>query len=107
MKQKKSIRLPAMNIREVNQMKHKIVAFNFPKKTLEVGSWERVSVVIKPRSGVRFDDLDFIVPKGAPAGIVSTSHDGTFDPTKPTIMLCAGYMPGKYNLLAVHKTSAL
>ncbi|MGD0248723.1 MAG: hypothetical protein ABSB75_06680, partial [Candidatus Limnocylindrales bacterium] len=68
---------------------------------LPVGAWLRVSVTIDPAAGIRFDDVDFTLPGGRPAGLVSPSRDATFDAAHPTIMLCAGYKPGTYELVAV------
>jgi M6 family metalloprotease-like protein len=80
-----------------------IVTFDLTNRTLSVGSWTNVPVEISPGSGWKFDDLNFIIPKGACGGVVSTAREKTFDPSCPTIMLCAGYLPGKYDLLAVDK----
>jgi M6 family metalloprotease-like protein len=68
---------------------------------LPVGAWLRVSVTIDPAAGIRFDDVDFTLPGGRPAGLVSPSRDATFDAAHPTVMLCAGYKPGTYELVAV------
>jgi hypothetical protein len=89
---------------QVNTMARRIVEFNFTDTRLMVGAWARVPVVIEPRSGLKFEDLDFTVPKGVCAGVVSTARETTFAPAAhSTIMLCAGYLPGKYELLAVDK----
>lgn len=86
-------------------MTTKIVSFALPQKSMKVGTWARVLVIIEPSSRLKLEDIDFVVPKGLCGGLVSVSRDRTFDPIHPTIMLCAGYMPGKYKLLAVDKVT--
>lgn len=73
-----------------------------PSAPLYVGSYARLAVEAAS-GGVAFDDLDFHVHGGRAAGAVSPSRDATFDPTKPQIVLLAGYRPGAYRLHAVHR----
>jgi hypothetical protein len=74
-----------------------------PKKELFIGSYIKVNVVIDPASGRPIEDLEFILPDGPPAGIISLSRDADFNPDKPDIMLCVGYRPGTYSLKAWSK----
>jgi hypothetical protein len=67
-----------------------------------VGSYRPVRVDTAD-TGVAFDDLDFVVPEGRRGGEASQSRDVSFDPAKPTVMLLAGYRPGKYRLRAIHR----
>jgi len=54
---------------------------------------------IKVQTGMyAFDDLDFVIPEGAPGGYVSYCRDIEFDITRPDIMVCFGYQPGTYHL---------
>jgi len=75
-----------------------------PPKTMYVGSYARVPVVVRAKN-VTFDDLAFRVVGGPAGGTISICQDKTFDPAKPTTMLIAGYKPGKYTLEAVKKAS--
>jgi M6 family metalloprotease-like protein len=79
------------------------VELDLPKKELFIGSYTKVNVIIDPASGRPIEDLDFILPDGPQAGFVSLSRDGNFNPDKPDVMLCVGFMPGRYILQAWSK----
>jgi M6 family metalloprotease-like protein len=74
-----------------------------PRGSLFVGSYHRIRVRIDPKSGVSFDDLDFQLPDGLKAGLISPSRDSLFKPKAPVIMLCCGYRPGTYIIQAWHR----
>ena len=69
-----------------------------------VGSYARVPVDLCGKD-FTFEDLEYRVIGGPAGGIISTSKDETFDPDKPTIILIAGFKPGKYQLEAIKKSS--
>ena len=76
------------------------VRLAIPRGPLFVGSYHRIPVLINPTSGIQFDDLEFQLPDGLKAGLVSRSRDALFNSETPVTMLCCGYEPGKYALLA-------
>ena len=67
-----------------------------------LASWTRVEV--KPRGGLAFDDLAFVVdpPYG---GLVSASRDASFDPAAPHVIMALGGTVGEYALLALDTTT--
>ncbi|MGM0556831.1 MAG: immune inhibitor A domain-containing protein [Myxococcota bacterium] len=65
-----------------------------------VGSYQELEVTLDPNAAYTFDDLEFEVPSGNRGGSVSYSRTEDFDPTNPTIMFLAGWMPGDYTLEA-------
>ena len=67
-----------------------------------VGSYHPVRVDTTD-TGVAFDDLDLAIPEGRRGGEISLSRDVRFDPTRPTVMLLAGYRPGAHRLRAIHR----
>ena len=69
------------------------VTFSIPKVALFVGSYYRIRVRL---TGIIFDKINFVVPDGAKAAIISPSRDATFNPKRPHIMLCVGHEPGTY-----------
>jgi M6 family metalloprotease-like protein len=70
-----------------------------------VGSYHRIRVTLQ---NVKLEDVNFIVPEGPKAGIISPSRDSTFDAELAEIMLCVGYEPGRYSIEARHaKTNAI
>ncbi len=74
-------------------------------RPLFVGSYQRVPVALRdPR--LRFDDLEFDVVDGK-GSTVSMSRDETFDPKRPTIMLLAGDVPGRYELVATERATGV
>jgi hypothetical protein len=74
------------------------VTAEVPANTLFPAGWVRVPVQINDPS-TAFDDLEFIVEPREAAAMVSYSRDASFDPAKPHIMLCAGWMAGKHRLV--------
>jgi M6 family metalloprotease-like protein len=78
------------------------IRISTPARPLYVGSYRRV-VVDLGISGIGFDDLDFTVPGGRAAGLISPSRDATFNLAHPEIMLLAGYRPGHYLIHATHR----
>lgn len=81
------------------------VTFSVPKAALFVGSYHRIRVRL---TGVTFDKVNFVVPDGAKAAVISPSRDATFNPKQPHIMLCVGHGPGTYVIEARHvATNAL
>jgi hypothetical protein len=81
------------------------VELKLPKKKLFIGSYIKVSVIIDPSSGRPIEDLDFVIPDGPQAGIISLSRDANFKPDKPDVMLCVGYQKGRHTLEAWSKQS--
>jgi M6 family metalloprotease-like protein len=69
---------------------------------LFVGSYAKVNIKL---SGITMDDLDFILPDGARAGVISLCRDHEFDPSQPDAMLCVGYEPGFYTLQLVERST--
>ena len=53
-----------------------------------------------------FDDLEFVVEPRESAAMVSYSRDASFDPNKPHIMLCAGWMAGKHELTVIRRSDS-
>jgi len=78
----------------------KKVKVALPKGPLFVGSFHRVPLRLGP--GVMWDDLTFVVPDGPKGGLVSPSHDRTFDQKRPHFMLLVGFEPGTYVLEVRH-----
>ncbi len=74
------------------------------EKSHFVGSYSKV--FLKLRS-VTMDDLEFRLPDGPKAGVVSLCRDADFDPAKPDFMFCAGYEPGVYKLEVVERSTNL
>lgn len=81
------------------------VRFRLSRHPMFVGSYRRVGIDIDRASGLTFEDLEFVVPDGPPAGLVSTSRDGEFTIRRPTILLLAGYEPGRYVIQALKRGS--
>jgi len=79
------------------------VSLRLPKGRMFVGSYAPVRVRIDAASGIAFDDLDFAIPEGPQAGLVSLSRDRTFRPDRPEIMLLAGYQPGEWKIESIHR----
>lgn len=75
------------------------VAIVMPRVEMMVGSYHRIPLKI---AGMRVEDLAFEVPDGAKAGLVSPSLDETVTERRPQVMLCVGYAPGTYKLVARH-----
>jgi M6 family metalloprotease-like protein len=67
-----------------------------------VGSFSRVYLELR---GLGIDDLEFHIPAGAKAGVVSLCRDNEFDPKRPEVMFCAGYEPGAYVLQAIDRAT--
>ncbi|MGF7160594.1 hypothetical protein FHS85_002225 [Rhodoligotrophos appendicifer] len=82
-------------------LRRKSVEVQFPGP-LFVWSYAKLPLTLK---NISIDDLDFVVPAGPHAGIVSYCRDAEFDPAKPDIMFCAGDRAGHYTLQAVERTS--
>lgn len=82
-------------------MSGKTGIFNKPVKKVIVGSWTRIPIEL-PSSpiAIPFERIEFSIPDGLKAGFISKSKDKTFDPAHPTILLGAGYKPGKYRIIA-------
>jgi M6 family metalloprotease-like protein len=87
--------------RKPNREKAK-VTFSISKAALFVGSYHRIPVRL---NGVVIEDVNFVVPDGAKAAMISPSRDKTFNPKRPHIMLCVGYEPGTYIIEARHVTT--
>lgn len=75
------------------------VAISIPKRPYFVGSYAQLKVNIDGASGIAFDDLQFTVPDGRPAGLISPSREARFDAKKPSIMLLVGHEPGTWFIL--------
>lgn len=67
------------------------------QQRLFVGAYTPVKVKIDPASGLSFEDLEFVVPDGIEAGLISMARGPGFDPVEqPQVMLLAGSQPGTY-----------
>lgn len=73
------------------------VKFGMPSGELFVGSYHRIPV---RRSNVAFEDIEFVVPDGPKAGLISQSRDRLFAARREHVMLCVGYEPGVYTIEA-------
>ncbi|HEY1335874.1 MAG TPA: hypothetical protein VGF59_00125, partial [Bryobacteraceae bacterium] len=73
------------------------VTLHVPAGELFPAAWTRVPVQINDPA-VAFNDLEFHVLPAESAAMVSYSRDTSFDPAKPHIMLCAGWMTGTHEL---------
>ena len=82
------------------------VTLHAPTESLFVGSYAKIPVTIPANSGLTMDDLDFVVPAGPKGGQISLSHDESFDPQNPDVMLLAGYELGTYQLQAIEKSTS-
>jgi M6 family metalloprotease-like protein len=78
------------------------VTIAVPKRRFFVGSYAELRVTVDPISGLDFDDLEFSIPDGRRAGLISASRDARFNLKRPTIMLLAGYEPGLWVIRVVH-----
>ena len=81
------------------------VTISVPRNKMFVGSYAFLKVAIDPATGFQFDDLDFKVPQGRRAGLISASRDSRFNPKRPTITLLAGYEPGDWAITVTHVPS--
>ena len=79
------------------------VTVTVPADALFPAAWVRVPLVINDAS-IAFDDLEFLVKPEESAAMVSYSRDASFDPVRPHIMLCAGWMTGKHELTVVRRS---
>ena len=86
-------------------LKAELVSLIAPKKPLFLGSYAKIPILINSNSGLTMNDLDLVVPAGKKGGIISFSHDGSFDSANPDIMLLAGYKSGTYELHAIQKST--
>ena len=71
---------------------------------LFIAGWVRVPVKINDPS-IAFDDLEFLIKPEESAAMVSYSRDASFEPAKPHIMLCAGWMTGKHELIVIRRSN--
>lgn len=74
------------------------------EKSHFVGSYSKVFLKLR---NLTMDDLEFRLPDGPKAGVVSLCRDADFDPAKPDVMFCAGYEPGIYKLEVVERSTNL
>ncbi len=82
--------------------RHEPVELRLPENELFIGGWIRVRVIINDPA-IAFDDLEFNIKPREAAAMVSLSRDNSFDPTKPEIVLTAGWKPGKHELFVRHR----
>jgi M6 family metalloprotease-like protein len=68
-----------------------------------IGSYLRITVDLGT-SGLTFDDLDFQLPDGDAAGLISYAQDEESGPNE--VMLLVGYQPGNHTLLAVDRATS-
>ncbi|MFT6804288.1 MAG: M6 family metalloprotease-like protein [Nitriliruptoraceae bacterium] len=80
------------------------VELDIDPEPMFVGAYQRVGVRIIG-SGASFDDLEIDVAEGPKGGVVSMSHDATFDPSDPHVMLLGGFRPGSWTLRATQRTT--
>lgn len=67
-----------------------------------VGAYTKVFLKLR---GLTLDDLEFRLPDGPKAGVVSFCRDAEFNPANPDVMLCIGYEPGEYLFQVVERSS--
>jgi hypothetical protein len=79
------------------------VRFRLPEAPLFVGQYVRVPVEIG--AALSLEKIQFDIPDGRHAGMISLSRDATFDPTNPEIMLIAGTRPGTWRIVARLKSN--
>lgn len=72
------------------------------ESTYFVGSYSKIFLKL---NGFTIDDLEFRLPDGGKAGVISLCRDSEYDPSKPNIMLCVGYEPGTYMLQVIDRAS--
>jgi M6 family metalloprotease-like protein len=82
------------------------VSMAMPVTPLFIGAYHKVSVEIAAGSGLQFSNVEFSIPAGPQAGLVSLSADREFDPLHPSLLLLAGYEPGTYQLEARDKATS-
>ncbi|QJW91227.1 hypothetical protein HNV11_18530 [Spirosoma taeanense] len=70
--------------------------------TFFVGAYTKVFLKLR---GLTMDDLEFRVPDGPKAGVVSLCRDADYDPTRPDVMLCIGYEPGTYVFQVIERST--
>ena len=70
--------------------------------TFFVGAYTKIFLKLR---GLTIDDLEFRIPDGPKAGVVSMCRDADFDPANPDVMLCIGYEPGTYQFQVVERSS--
>jgi M6 family metalloprotease-like protein len=81
------------------------VRLRVPRQALFVGSFAPIAVEIDPAAGVGFDDLVFSVTGGPAVGRVSVARERGFEPQRPSVMLLAGWQPGRSELVVTHAPS--
>ncbi len=69
------------------------VKMSVPKGALFVGSYHRIPIRM---TGITLEKIQFVLPEGAKAAIISPSRDATFSERRPHFMLCVGHLPGTY-----------
>lgn len=67
-----------------------------------VGAYTKVFFKLR---GYTLEDLEFRLPDGPQAGVVSLCRDANFDPERPDVMLCLGYRPGTYVFQVVDRAT--
>ena len=73
------------------------------REPLFIGSYAPVSVKVRKGGRIRFQDVDFLVPEGAPAGTVSVCQEANAAAGVYQILLLAGTRLGRHELHAVLK----
>ncbi len=69
---------------------------------LFVGSYTKIFLTLRR---IRLDQLEFRIPDGPKAGVISLCRDAEFDPENPDVMLCVGFKPGTYQFQVVERTT--
>lgn len=80
------------------------VVIDVPSKPMFVGSYKKIGVKISSSSSETIDDFNFTIAAGAAGGVISLCRDEFFNAASPDIMLCVGYKPGTYELIANKKS---
>ncbi len=81
------------------------VTINLNRKSLFVGAYAPLDVVIDPASKTTVDDYEFVISTGLAGGVVSPARGPKHTPTEPTAMLLAGYEPGTHVVQVVEKAT--
>lgn len=79
------------------------IQLHMPAEALFIGSYAHVPITIDPSTGITLEDLDFIIPDGDQAGIISLSKDQSI--SGDVLMLVAGVFPGKHTIEVYEKAT--
>lgn len=93
----------AVLLGDLPEPEHQDVDLHVPDRTLFVGGWARVRVVVND-PGTAFDDLELTVEPQDGGELVSASRDNGFDPAAPDVVLTVGWLAGPHELVATRRS---